>query len=141
MNLFVSFLILFMGIGGFFISRHIYRSKKKGAKLVCFIGKGKRTCNEVVESAYAKTLGVPNELLGMGYYVLLTAGAILLIFQDSSEALLVKLIAVFSGVAFLMSLYLVGIQAFVLKKFCEWCLATAAINTIVFLLIILTLFW
>lgn len=76
----------------------------------------------------------------MGYYVLL-AGAALIFLQGSFFDGMMKLFTVFSGLAFLASLYLTAIQAFVLRKFCEWCLVTAAINTIVFLLILSAWFW
>lgn len=131
--------IVVMGLAvvGFFVSWHIYQSKKGGPKLVCFIGKGKHTCSEVVESEYAKTLGIPNEILGMAYYVAMAILAIFLgFFLQKASGTFQTFAVIFSGTAFLMSLYLTAIQAFVLKKFCEWCLVTALANTLIFAIFI-----
>jgi len=126
-------ILIILAIVGFFVSWHIHQTKKKGVKLVCFIGKGKHGCSEVVESEYAKTLGIPNEILGMAYYVAVVVLAKILWFlPDVSGGIFSTVAVIASGGALLMSLYLSAIQAFVLKKFCEWCLVTALVNVMIF---------
>lgn len=126
-------IVIILAVVGFFVSWHIHQTKKKGAKLVCFIGKGKHECSEVVESSYARTFGIPNEILGMAYYVAVIILAVILEFsREVTEGIFHSLAIVVSGGAFLMSIYLSAIQAFVLKKFCEWCMVTALANTLIF---------
>ncbi|MDQ1283736.1 MAG: hypothetical protein QG620_84 [Patescibacteria group bacterium] len=127
-----SLAIIILAAAGFLISLHIRRSKKTGEKLVCFIGGGKRSCNEVVESEYSRTLGIPNEIAGMVYYVLALLFALIFLLFDSLGLFFILTAKISSTGAFLASMYFVGIQAFVLRKFCEWCLATAVINTLIF---------
>jgi len=125
--------IIVLAAAGFLISLRIHRSKKTGEKLVCFIGGGKKSCNEVVESEYSKTLGIPNEVAGMVYYASVFIFALGFVFvPDILGSSFLWAAKISSGAAFLASMYFVGIQAFVLKKFCEWCLATAVINTLIF---------
>jgi uncharacterized membrane protein len=129
--------IIILSIAGFFISRHIYRSKKTGIKLVCHIGGGKQSCNEVVESEYGKIFGVPNEAAGMVYYAAVFLAAVFLwIYPDFLSGAVKAVVLAASGLAFALSAYLTGIQAFILKKICEWCLATALVNTLIFALTI-----
>jgi uncharacterized membrane protein len=124
-----------LAVIGFFVSWHIHQSKKGGSKLVCLIGKGKHTCSEVVESEYGKTLGISNESLGMAYYTAVIILAVVLwLSGEAAGGVLHTIALVVSGGAFLMSLYLSAIQAFVLKKFCEWCLVTVLANTLIFLI-------
>ncbi|MFA6106755.1 MAG: vitamin K epoxide reductase family protein [Patescibacteria group bacterium] len=127
--------IIVLSIIGFFISRHIYRAKKTGVKLVCHFGAGKQSCNEVVESEYGKTFGIPNEVVGMVYYLaVMIVAALFLIFPVLAYEVAKTGFFAVSALAFALSAYLTGIQAFVLKKFCEWCLATALVNTLIFAL-------
>jgi uncharacterized membrane protein len=133
-------IIAILSLAGFFVSRHIHTSKKTGEKLVCFIGGGKKSCNEVVESEYGKTFGIANEVAGIVYYAVVFISMLFLWWRP--ELINVKLDSIFplvSGVAFFASVYLVYIQAFVLKKFCEWCLVTAVANTLIFLLFLFQL--
>ncbi len=130
--------ISILSIIGFFVSRHIYRAKKTGVKLVCHFGGGKQSCNEVVESEYGKTFGVPNEVAGMVYCVAVLLLSLYLL-NSPLDYTTFNVFLIISGIAFIFSIYLIFIQAFVLKKFCEWCLATALIN--IFIFTILTAFY
>jgi uncharacterized membrane protein len=40
--------------------------------------------------------------------------------------------------AFLFSLYLIGVQIFILKKGCSWCIVSALISALIFILAILS---
>lgn len=100
-----------------------------GKKMFCLIGGG---CGEIVSSKYGQTLGVKNELMGMIYYILLiiySVGNLLLPQIESTFLIWVKLAAI---LATIFSLYLLFIQAFMLRKFCSWCVIATTINLLIF---------
>ena len=138
--------IAILGVCGFFTARHIYKHKKMAKPLVCPM---KFSCHEVVHSNYSKLFGIPLEVWGMTYYAIVVLGyAILLILPPFfPEGLpypvflaLLPLIflasAIFSFLAFIFSLYLLGVQMFVLRKGCSWCILSALISVLIFILIL-----
>lgn len=125
--------IVLLSLAGTFLTLYIYRTKKNEAKtLVCPIG---RSCEEVTHSAYSRIAGISVEVLGVFYY---SAMAILyLLFVSVPESrvpLLATGGAVASAAAFLFTLYLIYIQAFVLKHWCSLCVIAAVISTAIFII-------
>ena len=121
--------LIILSLIGIVISFYLYNSKKKHRKIVCVIGKD---CNKVIKSRYSRTLGVQNEILGILYYITVILSLVLI---NMGFPLGVFLIVV-SIVAFLFSLMLTCIQLFILREFCEYCLAVFLINLIIMLVII-----
>lgn len=117
-----------MGIG---VCLYILKQKSGGHPLVCPIGS---SCNDVIYSKYSKTFGLPNEVGGLLYYLLILFfyGSIFLRFGISVKIAVIVLLA--SLAAFMFSLYLVSIMAFVLRKWCVWCLTSATISTLIFII-------
>ena len=96
-------------------------------------------CDEVVSSVYGKTFGVANTYLGVAYY---TTVAILMamVLVGISFPLEWALIAIFVFSAGIFSLYLIFVQAFVLRAWCLWCLFSAVINILLCGIIVHILF-
>lgn len=119
----MKFVIAALGVIGFFVALHIYREKKAQRPLVCPIN---FDCEKVVHSDYSKFLGARVEVLGMTYYILVAFAYILLatVPYDMS-GLAITIMALLPIVGFIFSVYLVGIQAFVIKDWCSWCLVSA----------------
>ncbi|MBI1984540.1 MAG: vitamin K epoxide reductase family protein [Candidatus Wildermuthbacteria bacterium] len=116
-------------------SAYILWHKAFKKKLMCVIGED---CDEVVKSKYGKLFGVPNELFGLLYYLFI-AGVSFLMMQGISRAAgvsVAELARFVSLAAFLASLYLIGIQIFRLRKWCEYCLFSACINLAILLLLL-----
>jgi len=120
-------LIILLAIGGFTISEYIYRKKKSGQSLVCPL---KGHCDPVINSKYSEIMGVPVVLIGMFYYGAIMMSELFIILQPHDTFKLVVLVA--SAGSFLFSIYLTGIQAFLIKNYCTWCLGSAAISTLIF---------
>ena len=124
------FIIVF-SIAGFSLAHYIRTKKLSSKPLVCPVG---ADCDSVVRSEYASFLGVPVELIGMGYYSITLVGHVFLMLFPA--AMTVESMFVFltiTTVAFLFSLYLTAIQGFVLRGWCTWCLGSAGISGLIFL--------
>jgi uncharacterized membrane protein len=91
-------------------------------------------CEVVQSSAYSMLLGLPVALWGMGAYVVLFTVAMLGLQPRWADARWIPL-ALFGfsafGVAF--SAYLTYLSGAVIGAFCQWCLVSAVIITLVFL--------
>ncbi len=128
--------ICVLGLCGFMVAKHIRQHKKAGKLLVCPI---KFDCNTVVNSDYSKFFGIPVEILGMTYYALIFFSYLSFIFlPDVLPNILIGLMIVLSNIAFIFSVYLIGVQIFALKKGCSWCIVSALISSAIFILTLLT---
>ena len=131
----IQITIFVLGLCGFWVARHIYRHKKIKKPLICPIG---FDCNFVVHSDYSEFMHVPLEVFGMIYYALLSLSYLFFIFFLEAMPDIVSLfLLVASFGAFVFSLYLLFIQIFILRKGCSWCIVSALITILIF---ILTLF-
>jgi uncharacterized membrane protein len=82
-------------------------------------------CNEVLGSAYATIGGVPVAALGALAYFTVFSLATLALF---GYRLAGRLLAMLVGLMLLSTLWLLFVQAFILHKYCEYCLFSAAIT-------------
>ncbi len=123
-------IILFVGFLGFMLASYIHNKKKAKKKLICPM---RSNCETVIHSDYSKILGIPVEILGMSYYAFVS----IMYGMYNLFGLMYPLPCILLGIslsAFLFSLYLISIQAFVIKQWCAWCLTSAFISTIIFVL-------
>lgn len=119
--------LIFLAFAGFGIAFFI-RIKKEGGG-----------CDPVICSNYSEFLGIPNELLGVIYYILIAGGyGLLLVFPQLMIPPIVFGLIVLSSLALLFSLYLFFVQALILKKWCRWCLLALALNVLIFAVVVLS---
>ncbi len=133
-TLYIEIAISILALGGFSLAAYIHSHKKTHKKLVCPL---RGSCETVIHSNYSRFFGVPVEMLGMLYYILIAIVHISFIFIPTltNPSLLITSL-IFSMGAFLFSLYLLSVQFFIIRKWCTWCLFSALISTIIFLLTI-----
>lgn len=81
-------------------------------------------CHVVNQSAYSELFGIPVSILGILAYAVLFVGIMLYMRQPSQKLLQVLLMFGAGGLVF--SLYLTGIEAFVLYTWCLLCLSSQA---------------
>jgi predicted DsbA family dithiol-disulfide isomerase/rhodanese-related sulfurtransferase/uncharacterized membrane protein len=98
-------------------------------------------CDAVRASSYSHFQGIPTPAFGVTMFAVLT----LLVFVGPLVTgrwgrKLSYLIAAITGAGFLVSLYLTGIEAFVLHNWCDWCLLSAVTVTVMFVISLLELF-
>lgn len=127
---FYSFISL-AALGGLGVTFYIRYTKKHHQQLVCPVGSN---CNAVINSRYSKFLGVSLEYFGMLYYTIILVSYLVLLFVPwvFSDLMLYGLVLV-SAAAFLFSLYLLFIQAFILRQWCIWCLLSAMLSIGIFI--------
>lgn len=122
-------LIIFTAFAGFVLAFYIHIKKKTQKPMVCPLN---GNCEQVTSSKYSSFLGVPLTVAGMGYYALIAVlYGLLAIFHGVVSETIVFLVMGVSIGAFLFSLYLTSIQAFVLKSWCTWCLFSALFTTLI----------
>ena len=93
----------------------------------CSIVKG---CEIVTTSVYSVFIGLPIALYGALFYVAVIVLSIL--FLDRKKIMPLRLYAYLSITAFLISLGLLAVQAFILHAYCLYCLASAFFSTVLF---------
>ena len=135
-DVFMRIAICVLGFCGFMVARHIRYHKKTGKLLVCPI---RFDCNTVVNSDYSKFFGIPVDILGIAYYCLVFVSYLFFIFTPGLlPNFLIGFMITLSMIAFIFSLYLIGVQIFVLKKGCSWCIVSAIISSAIVILTLMT---
>ena len=89
-------------------------------------------CDVVTTSTYSEIAGVPVALLGALYYLAILILSIVSI--EKADRRLLRYTSYLTWSGFLASLYFVGIQLFVLKAICLWCMGSAITSTALFVL-------
>ena len=92
-------------------------------------------CEKVQTSRYAMFLGLPVSVWGLGAYVTMLALALVGVQPRFARARWVAL-ALFgvSAMGVVFSAYLTYLEAFVIHAWCQWCVISAVLVTIIFLL-------
>jgi uncharacterized membrane protein len=100
-----------------------------GRSVKCTIVSG---CSEVLSSPYATVRGIPLALIGATAYFSAFSLATLAAFDYKLAGTLLTILV---GLMFLTTLWLVYLQAFVIGHFCQFCLLSAIITTILTVLV------
>jgi len=99
--------------------------------LACGVDGG---CSTVQSSSYATFAGVPVPFLGVAGYLVLFVVAFRGISAMGTDRRTSMLLLALSAVAFAFSLYLTALEAFVIHAWCRWCVVSAIIATLIFVL-------
>ncbi len=125
-------LLMILSLVGLFDSIYLLWEYTSPANPMVCMGGG---CDVVRASAYSHLGGLPVPIFGVFMYAFL---ALLLFLYPLLPTTFVRLtqfiVALISGVGFLFSVYLTGIEAFVLHSWCVWCVVSALMVTGIFLL-------
>lgn len=129
--LIIDVILMLIGCAGFSLAAYIYHCKHQKKPLVCPL---RTECDFVTTSRYSKFLGMPVELLGMCYYgAIVVLHGIVVFYPAIFNIVIARTSLVVSTAAFIFSLYLISIQAFVLRKWCTWCICSALLCAAIFL--------
>lgn len=90
-------------------------------------------CDLVLTSSYATILGVPVALLGALYYAAVIGLSVWFILRPNDAAW--RYLHWLIGFAFAFSLYLVYLQIFAIGSFCVYCMLSAILTAVMFILV------
>lgn len=123
-------LLIFFSLVGVCISAYLAYIYIFSLPLPC----GSTGCDTVRSSKYAKILSVPVPVYGIAFYLSITLVSIggLINIQKAK-----KVILLLSSIGFLMSVYFTFLEIFVIKAICNWCVVSAIVATIIFVLSLL----
>jgi len=119
-------LIAFVAALGVGVATYIAIADSGGGAPVCIAGGS--GCQTVADSSYSHLLGVNVAVFGIVGYLLLLASAFLV----GDAARFGGFVVALGGFGF--SVYLTYIEVFKIEAICQWCVASAVLMTILFLL-------
>ncbi len=127
LGLWVDFLSL-MGIA---ISAYVWHSQRFNKPITCWT----RDCDRVIRSPYSRLLGIHNSAIGfwLFFFIFLMTSLHHLGLEPWPHLTLLA-VTLLSLIGTLVSLYLTYIQLFVLKGICNWCLTSALLILVIFIL-------
>jgi uncharacterized membrane protein len=125
----VRILLAVLAVAGLCMSAYLTWVHLRGVAPVCLAGGG--GCETVQSSRYAEILGVPVAALGLGGYAGLLLSALLRGEGGALLGLFVTLVSV------LFSAYLTYLELFVIYAICQWCVSSAALMTVAFILCVI----
>lgn len=102
-----------------------------GRSVRCTIVSG---CSEVLSSPYASVRGIPLAMIGSIAYFVAFSLATLAAFD---YRVVEKPLLLLAGLMFLITLWLLYLQAFVIGQFCQFCLLSALVTIIIATLVLL----
>lgn len=123
-------LLILSGIG-IGITAYLALSASFSASIACPLN---TNCDAVLASTYSSILGIPLAFFGLAYYITLFAVSISY-FKTRTSRTLNKL-NTFLTLGLSFYLFLFYIQAFVLRAFCIYCLASAIVTIALFIITI-----
>jgi uncharacterized membrane protein len=106
----------------------LYLTVMRGVHVPCSVTGG---CNEVLTSPYSEVFGIPLSMIGLAFYFAVFCLAVLDAFE---VAHLLRWVFWLALPAFVITLVLLYLQAFVILHFCQYCLASAAFVSTIFLI-------
>jgi len=129
--------IAVLALAGVFVSLYLWLHKL-GVIGVLQCGTG--GCDTVQASRYADFRGVPIALYGVvGYGVLFAVSLGAVQQAHAPRRRLDTVLAVLASLGFAFTLYLTGVELFVIHAICRWCVASAVIITAIAVLSLLQL--
>lgn len=134
-NQIINRIIFVLALAGIVVSGYLLYTYVADTPIVC----ANTGCETVRESPYSYFLGVPLPAFGLLFFVFVLVLSFLRTFIDKVNYvyLATRVIFVASLVGFLTSVYLTYLEAFVIKAYCTWCVVSAIIVTLIFILSIL----
>jgi uncharacterized membrane protein len=119
-------IIAFIAVIGIGVATYITIADSSGGSPTCLAGG--TGCETVANSSYSHIAGVNIAVFGIGGYVLLLISA----FFANDLARLGGFAVALGGFGF--SVYLTYLEIFKIEAICQWCVASAVLMTVLFLL-------
>lgn len=123
----IFFVLSILGIAdaGYIAYKHTRKQP-----LMCPIGDN---CSVVTESRWSHMFGVRTEVLGLLYYATLFLGGLSMFLMPDYRREIILFFVWATGAGVLFSVFLVSLQAFVIRTYCFYCLMSALISILLLL--------
>lgn len=131
-------IILLLSVLGIAVSIYLSWTYLSGSHIACTT----HGCEAVRSSSYSTLFGIPQPIYGIIFY--LVVGFLALIYQSTEKLFTIgikRLIIITSTFGFLYSVYLTSLEAFVIRAYCDWCLVSAGISTLIFIIALRSIFY
>ena len=120
--------VIFFAFLGFADSAFLLEKRLSGTAIPCTLGF--TGCDEVSKSPHSVLFGIPLSAYGMAFYLII--GLLGVLYLDIKKKIIAQLLALGTAIGFLLSLYFLYVQKFLIGTFCVYCVASALISTILF---------
>lgn len=126
-----------LALAGIFVALYLFLYKiGRIGNLSCSIG----SCETVNLSRWSVFMGAPVAAWGVGFYVVMFGLSVASLQDRYADSLgMSKVLALVSGGGLLFSLWLTYLELFVIHAICQWCVTSAIIVTLIFIVSILDL--
>lgn len=114
---------------GLIVAGYLFATSVSALPLLC----GSGGCHEVQSSIYAKHFGLPTAFYGVVFYCLL--GLLAIVWRPQPPRWIVWSLILLTGTGFGVTLWLTYLEAFVIQAWCAWCVISALLSTIAFLIV------
>lgn len=114
---------------------YLVKTRRSEIAPVCPIG---QDCSTVLSSRYNHLFGVHNDILGFLFYIAFAGATALLVLEAVEVSSLLSAMKVMLAGATIMSLFLVYLQAKVIRAWCFWCVMSAATICLMDIIILTT---
>lgn len=130
--------IALLALVGLFVALYLWlHALGYGGAIKCGASGG---CETVQTSQWAEFLGLPVALYGVvGYLALLIVGIVALRPAALPERKWNTMLAALASVGFFFTLYLTYLELFVIHAICRWCIGSAVIITLIWIVSLLAL--
>lgn len=128
---------LIVSVLGLFDSIYLLIIKISQNPLLCIQGIG--DCWSVNTSKYSEVYGIPVSIFGILGYLLITLLILIIRYNTALEKTASYLFFALTCFGFLYSIYLTYIEIFVLKALCPFCILSATIMTVLFVISLVNL--
>lgn len=122
-------LFLLLSLLGTLDALYLTWSHFQGGEVGCLLVEG---CDVVLKSEYAELFRVPVAFGGVIYYF--TIFFSIFLYNLNRSILLLKRISLFTIVGFVASLWFLYLQKFAIGAYCTFCLISATLSTLLFIL-------
>jgi len=112
---------------------YISYKREKEERMICPLN---GDCEKVLVSKWSKMFGIHNEIWGMMSYILIASWFAIAMVVPAAASFGSLIIVVLVTLGFLYAIFLLGIQLFVIKDFCFYCLLSSFIQITLFGLVI-----
>lgn len=133
MKRYLTYLILALIFIGVYDAGYLTIEHYRNVIPPCSINDIFADCGRVLQSEYAVLFGIPLSLLGLVHYVLLFGISVFVIRFRKPLTTYWLLLQTTAGLLF--SLYLVYLQLFVIRAICPYCMLSALVSTLIFILV------